>query len=202
MTNIKKLSEQSALIKTVVSLDANFASLERLSERIGESELKSDFDHSQMRRLMLAFAESANAVSNEIVQLAQLIAEAKVRSEAAAKIVAEKAELMQLKQSEEENKFEAFHKLTLKVNELNEEMKALQAATGDSPTDEQKQQLAQSLALFEIQLRPLIEEAQAIKVDAQQAKLKTLEQNADALGQSLKAVSKKLSLHAGLSRCS
>lgn len=194
MANLNKLTEQSELIKTVVSLDSNFSSLERLSERIGELELNTEFDQSQMRRLMLAFSESATAVSDEFVRLVQLIADAKVRSEQAAKIVAAKAELLQAKQNEEAVKFEAFRKLTEKVNQLNEDLKVLQSTTRTENSDEEKNRLTQELAKFELRLRPLIEEAQLIKKEAQASRLKGLEQNADALGQSLKAASSKLTL--------
>lgn len=194
MTNLNKLTEQSELIKTVVSLEANFSSLERLSERIGELELDTEFDQSQMRRLLLAFSESATSVSDEFVRLVQLIADAKVRSEEAAKIVAAKAELLQAKQNDEAVKFEAFRELTAKVNQLNEDLKVLQSTTGTEPSVEEKDRLTQELAKFELRLRPLIEEAQVIKKDAQASRLKGLEQNADALGQSLKAASSKLTL--------
>ncbi len=194
MANLKKTTEQSELIKTVISLDANFASLERLSERIGEIELKTEFDYSQIRKLMLAFAESATAVSDEIVQLAQLISEAKIRSEEAAKVVAAKTELLQSRQNEEVAKLEAFRQLTAKVNQLHEEMKTLQASTGTDLSNEEKTRITQELAKFETRLRPLIEEAQVIKKDAQASRLKGLEQNADALGQSLKAASSKLTV--------
>ena len=194
MANLKKPTEQSELIKTVISLDSNFASLERLSERIGEIELKTEFDYSQIRKLMLAFAESATAVSDEIVQLAQLVSEAKIRSEEAAKVVAAKTELLQSRQNEEVAKLEAFRQLTAKVNQLHEEMKTLQASTGTDLSNEEKTRITQELAKFETRLRPLIEEAQVIKKDAQASRLKGLEQNADALGQSLKAASSKLTV--------
>lgn len=195
MTNVKNIKDQSALVKIVLSLDTHFASLERLSERIDETELKSDFDIAQARKLMLAFSESAHAVSTEFVELAQLINEAKTRSEVAALKVAKKAEQLQSRQSDEETKFQAFNELTAKVSQINEAMKALQKPEGTSLTDEDKVQLAQQLAQFELQLRPLIEEALVIKKDAQKSQLKVLEQNADALGQSLTAASKKLTSH-------
>lgn len=194
MTNLKKVTEQSELVKTVISLDSNFSSLERLSQRIGEIELKTEFDYSQIRKLMLAFAESATAVSDEIVQLAQLISEAKVRSEEAAKVVAAKTEILQSRQNDEVAKLEAFRALTAKVNQLHEEMKALQASTGTDLSDEEKNRITQELTKFEMRLRPLIEEAQIIKKEAQNSRLKGLEQNADALGQSLKAASSKLTV--------
>lgn len=194
MANLKKITEQSELVKTVISLDTNFSSLERLSARIGEIELNTEFDYSQIRKLMLAFAESATAVSDEVIQLAQLIAEAKNRSEEASKVVAAKAELLQTRNNDEAVKVEAFRGLMLKVNQLNEEMKVLQSSANTELSEEDKNRITQELANFEMRLHPLIEEAQIIKKDAQASRLKGLEQSADALGQSLKAASHKLTV--------
>lgn len=192
MTNVKNIKEQSPLVKLVLSLDTHFASLERLSERIDETELKSEFDIAQARKLMLAFSESAHAVSTEFVELLQVINDAKTRSENAARKVAAKAEQLQSRQTEEEVKFQAFRELTTKVSRINDEMKTLQKPEGTTLSSEEKAQLAEQLSSFEVQLRPLIEEALIIKKDAQKSQLKVLEQNADALSQSLTAASKKL----------
>lgn len=194
MANLKKAAEQSELVKTVISLDSNFSSLERLSGRIGDIELNTEFDYSQIRRLMLAFAESATAVADEIVLLAQLIADAKNRSEEAAKVVAAKAELLQSRNNDEASKVEAFRELMVKVNQLNEEMKVLQSSASAELSTEEKNRITQELAKFEMRLHPLIEEAQVIKKDAQTSRFKGLEQNADALGQSLKTASSKLTV--------
>lgn len=194
MANLKKAAEQSELVKTVISLDSNFSSLERLSGRIGEIELNTEFDYSQIRRLMLAFAESATAVADEIVLLAQLISDAKNRSEEASKVVATKAEVLQSRNNDETSKVEAFRELMVKVNQLNEEMKVLQSSASAELSEEEKNRITQELVKFEMRLHPLIEEAQVIKKDAQASRFKGLEQNADALGQSLKAASSKLTV--------
>lgn len=195
MTNLKKASEQSKLVNTVLSLDTHFQSLERLSARIGEIELKSEFDLNQLRRLMLAFGESAHSVSTEFVELLTTISEAKNRAESAAQIVAAKAEQLQARQDEEASKAEAFRSLTEKVSLLNNEMKLLQRPEGETLSEEDKANLTDALSKFELKLRPLIEESLILKKDARESGLKTLEQNADALGQSLSAASQKLSNH-------
>ncbi len=195
MTNLKKVNEQSILVKTVLSLDTHFQSLERLSTRIGESELKSEFDYSQIRRLMLAFAESAHSVSTEFVELLTVISEAKNRAEAAAQVVAAKADQLKERQDNEQIQAEAFRSLTEKVSLLNSEMKLLQRPAGETLSEEDKAVLTEQLAKLDLQLRPLIEEAVHLKKEARTSGLKTLEQNADALGQSLAAASHKLSNH-------
>ncbi|MES2803585.1 MAG: hypothetical protein V4654_13915 [Bdellovibrionota bacterium] len=195
MTNLKKASEQSILVKTVLSLDTHFQSLERLSARIGEAELKSEFDYSQIRRLMLAFAESAHSVSTEFVELLTTISEAKNRAEAAAQVVAAKADELKVRQDEEQSKAEAFRSLTEKVSLLNSEMKLLQRPAGETLSEEDKAVLTDQLSKLELQLRPLIEESLHLKKEARNSGLKALEQNVDALGQSLAAASHKLTSH-------
>lgn len=195
MTNVKKITEQSILVQTVLSLDTHFQSLERLSARIGESELKSEFDYNQIRRLMMAFAESANCVSTEFVQLLTVISEAKSRAEAAGQVVAAKAEQLKQRQDEEQAHSEAFRGLTEKVGLLNSEMKLLQRPAGETLSTEEKANLTQELAKLELQIRPLIEEALHLKQEARNSGLKSIEQNADALSQSLASASQKLTSH-------
>lgn len=192
MNEIKKNKDQSSLVQSVLSLDGHFSALERLSARIEEIELKSEFDFNQARQLMARFAESAESVSTEIVQLAGFLSEARAKAEATGKIVAAKAEQMQARQNEEDSKMSAFRVLTGKVTALNENLKSLRKPDGHEMSEEERAQLREKLGELDFQLQPLIEEALALKNEARVSKMKLLEQNADSLSQSLTAVSQKL----------
>jgi hypothetical protein len=193
MNEIKKNKDQSALVKSVLSLDNYFSDLERLSSRIEEMELKSDFDLNQARQLMSRFAEAAQSVSLEIVSLAAFLDEARAKAEANGKIVAAKAEELQLRQNEQELKLSAFRALTGKVTILNENLKLLKKTDGEEFSDSERAAVNHRLADLKLQLQPLIDEANILKDQARNAKMKVLEQNADSLSQSLSAVSQKLS---------
>lgn len=192
MNDIKKNKDQSPLVQSVLSLDTHFESLKRLSGRIEEIELNSEFDFNQARQLMKRFAESAQAVSTEIVDLANLLNEARVNAEATGKIVAAKAEQMQARQTAEDEKMNSFRTLTGKVTLLNEDLKSLKKDDGEEVSEEDREKIKNKMAEINLQLQPLIEEAITIKNEARASKMKVLEQNADSLSQSLMSVSQKL----------
>jgi len=190
--NEKTKSLASPLVKSVLNLDTHFSDLERLSSRIQELELKTDFDMNQARQLMARFSESAIAVSTEIVELASRLEEARLRAEENGRLVALKAEELQSRQSTQEDKMAAFQKLTAKVAGLNEELKMLRKPEGEEYSPEEKEVVNGRMAKLQHQLQPLIDEANAIKDGARAGRMKVLEQNADSLSQSLSAISQKL----------
>ncbi|MCC2679974.1 MAG: hypothetical protein K0R29_2550 [Pseudobdellovibrio sp.] len=190
----EKLKNQSPLVKSVLNLDTHFSDLERLSSRIQEMDLKTDFDMNQARQLMARFSESATAVSTEIVELAARLEEARMRAEENGRIVALKAEELQSKQSTQEDKMVAFQKLTAKVAELNEELKMLRKPEGEEYSPEEKEVVNGRMAKLRHQLQPLIDEANVLKDEARVGRMKVLEQNADSLSQSLSAISQKLAM--------
>lgn len=189
-----KVKNQSPLVKSVLNLDTHFSDLERLSARIEEMELKTDFDMNQVRQLMTRFSESAQAVSTEIVELASRLEEARTRAEENGRLVAQKAEELQAKQDQQEDKTEAFRKLTAKVALLNEELKMLRKPEGEEYSANEKEVVNSRMAQLRTQLQPLIAEANALKDEARASRMKVLEQNADSLSQSLSAISQKLAL--------
>lgn len=190
----EKSKNQSPLVQSVLNLDTHFSDLERLSTRIQDLELKTDFDMNQARQLMARFSESAQAVSTEIVELATRLEEARTRAEENGRIVALKAEELQSKQDNNESKMAAFLKLTAKVAELNEELKTLRKREGEEYSEAEKEAVNGRMARLRLQLQPLIDEANVLKDEARVSKLKVLEQNADSLSQSLSAISQKLAL--------
>jgi hypothetical protein len=192
MNESNKTKNQSPLVKSVLSLDAHFGDLERLSARIEEMPLKSEFDFNQARQLMTRFAESANLVSTEIVELANFLSEARLRAEENGKLVAAKAELLQARMSDEEQKMNEFRVLTGKVTALNESIKDMRKPDGQTLSDEERAQMAARLSEINLQIQPLIEEALVLKDVGRTSKIKILEQNADSLSQSLMAVSAKM----------
>lgn len=193
MSTPLKNKDLSPLVQSVLSLDANFSSLERLSAQIDELELKNEFDFKQMRLFMNKFAECGDAVSTEIVQLAQLLGESRARAESAGKLVSAKAELLQSRQTEEDKQTAAFLALAGKVQKLNQDLQDFKKPEGETMSDNDRAILTHRFAEVEQHIEPLIKEARQIKKEAQLAKMKVLEQNADALSQSLVAVKQKLS---------
>lgn len=192
MSELNKTKDVSPLVQSVLTLASHFAELDRLSARIDEMELKSEFDFTQVRRLMTRFSECAASVSTDVVDLSNQLNSSRVHAEAAAAIVAAKAEVIHARQTEHDEKLMAFKSLAEKVNALGQEMKELRRPEGEVLSEEDRTKLSFRLSELDLQLQPLIEEARVLKKEAQTSKMKILEQNAESLTQSLRAVSQKL----------
>jgi hypothetical protein len=68
----------------------------------------------------------------------------------------------------------------------------LRRPEGDVLTESERASLSMKLSEFELQLGPLIDEAQNIRTAARLSKMKTLEQNADSLTETLKSIRQKI----------
>lgn len=192
MSILNKIKDASALVRSVVTLDDYFSELVRLSAKIEEMDMKSDFDFEQIQKLLNRFAECGQNVSNEVMAMSAALNEARGRAEAAAKIVGLKAAEFQESQSTRQGKMEQFRLLGEKVNALNASLIDLKRPEGVAPTEEELSEISLRLSRFQDQLNPLIVEAETLKNEAQALKMKILEQGADSLRQSLLAVSQKL----------
>ena len=190
MSNSNK--EQSPLVESVLALDTYFSELNRLSAKIEETDMKTDFDLEQMQKLMTHFAECGQNVSREVVAMSQALQEARAKAEASAALVSQRAEELHSIQSDRQKKMDAFRSLGEKVHTLTASLNELKKPEGETITEEDKAKIASRLSEFEAELNPLIDEAQSLKEEAQSSRMKFLEQGADSLRQSLLAVRQKL----------
>jgi len=187
-----KIKNPSPLVQTILKLDNYFSEMIRLGNKIETMELKSDFDFEQAERLIKHFAECGEGVSTEVVAMSNTLTELRGQAEQAAAVVAARADIVQARKNEHAQKLEEFRLLGEKVRELTASLSTLRVQEGQELSVEVREGLAARLGEFEARLHPLIEEAQKLRTEGQQSKLKVLEQGADSLGQSLKAVSQKI----------
>ncbi|WP_373998438.1 hypothetical protein [Bdellovibrio bacteriovorus] len=190
MTN--KIKNPSALVEAALKLDNYLSEIVRLGAKIDEMELKSDFDFEQVQRLMNRFTECGLGVSDEVVRLSTSLNEARAEAEKAAALVAAKAEQLEARQNQHQQKMEQFRALGEKVRELTLSLNDLKRPEGEQISDEEQSKVAMRLAAFQLQLEPLIDEARNLKKEAQVSRLKTLEQGADSLEQSLTAIGRRI----------
>lgn len=187
-----KIKNPSALVQAIVKLDNYFSEMVRLGDRIETMDLKSDFDFEQAERLIKVFAECGEGVSEEVLNMSNALTELRSHAEAAANMVAVKAEIIQARKNEQAQKMEEFRLLGEKVRELTLSLSNFRLQEGGQLSFEERAKLAARLEEFESRLHPLIDEANNLRKEGQSAKMKILEQNADSLGQSLQAVSQKI----------
>lgn len=195
MTN--KIKNPSPLVETVLKLDNYLSEIVRLGEKIDEMELKTDFDFEQAQKLMNHFTQCGQGVAEEVVQLSANLNEARAKAEAAAQIVASRAEMIQARQDEHQQKMSDFRALGEKVRVLTLSLNDLKRPEGEEINDEDRAQISMRLTDFQLQLQPLIDEAMKLKNEAQTSRLKTLEQGADSLVQSLSAIGRRLETFTG-----
>ncbi|WP_413289206.1 hypothetical protein [Bdellovibrio sp. HCB337] len=189
-----KIKNPSSLVEAIVKLDNYFSEMVRLGQKIDTMDLKSDFDFEQAERLIKLFAECGEGVSEEVINMSNALTELRAQAEAAASLVAIRAEQLQARKTEQAQKMEEFRMLGEKVRELTLSLSSFRIQEGQPLSIEEKARLAGRLEEFESRLRPLIDEANNLRREGQSAKMRILEQNADSLGQSLQAVSQKIHL--------
>lgn len=183
----------SSLVQAVIALDEQFANLIQLGTRIDTLNLKSQADFDQIDRLIEHFNNVAIGVSEHIGTMSLALNAARAQAEQAAQLVAQKADEYSARKIEIQTKMEEFRALGEKVGRLSSSLSGLQPPAGHDVTDEDRAKITARISAVESELRPLIEEAAALKHVGQQAKIKLLEQSADAMWQSLNAVSQKIS---------
>lgn len=192
MADSNKLKNPSPLVQAVLKLDNHFSELIRLGGKIETLDMKSDFDFDQAERLIKNFAKSGEGVSEEIILMVNALGDLRAQAETAAQLVAARADLLQARKNEQQQKMEHFRLLGEKVRELTSTLSTFKIQEGETLSEEERAKLSTRLSEFEAQLRPLIEEAQSLRKEGQKSKMKILEQSADSLGQSLSAVSQKI----------
>jgi len=188
-----KNNSQSALVESVLTLDEHFHELTRLGSRIENMELKTTTDFEQAQHLINRFAERAQEVSNGVIALSGALNEARAQAESATQMVAARAMQLQEMQKERQQKMENYRLLGQKVQALTLSLNDLKRTDGSQPSAEDRARISMRLAELELELEPLIAEAQKLKGEAQIAKMGILEESAHSLSQSLQALSKKLS---------
>jgi hypothetical protein len=193
MTESKTIKNPSALVLAVLTLDEHFNDLKRLSERIEEMDLKSNSDFEQSEKLINHFAETGQAISTDIASFVSILSESRAVAELAAQKVMAKSELLKLRKDDIQNKLSRFEVLSQKVTHLNESLLQFKPADRKALSELEKVELKSRLSEINAQLNYLIEEAQVLKDVGHESKIKTLEQNADSMRQTLIAAGKKIS---------
>lgn len=183
---------ESPLVRSVLALDSHLMELERVGERIIEARMKSEFDFEQVRKLMVRFAEYGEGISKEIGELSQHLNEARTRAESVAKAVSDKAELLKERTGAENDKYDQFRLLSEKVRDLNGRIGVLRPSKDANPSPAERLKLTEQLKAFEGEIEKLINEAEDIRRQAHEAKMKDLQSDADSLAQTLQAVQRKL----------
>lgn len=187
-----KVKDASPLVQTVITLDQSFSELERIGTKLAEMDLKSESQFEYAKKLLAFFSEHGEKMTDEVRQLSKYLIDLQTRAASITERVSARADLVSLRNQDQDAKLQQFHVLAEKVRGFNSELSQLRREEGVELTDEDKKTIAQRLKDFDSQLEPLINEAREIRKDAASSKMKALEQNADSLAQTLQAVRSKI----------
>lgn len=192
MTELKAIKNPSPLVSAVLTVDEHFADLKRLSTRIDELDLKSNFDYEQSQRLITRYAETGQKLTKDIVAFVEALTNARAQAEMDAQRVSAKADQLKARKENTQDHMARFEILSDKVRALNESLLEFKRPPGETLSDQDRETLKGRLAEVTAQLGGLIEEAHELKEIGRELKLKVLESNADSMRQSLMAVSLKI----------
>lgn len=187
-----KSKNQSHLVYTVQELDGFYSELLRLGSKIENMDIKTDADFDLLQRLVSQFADCGQGLSTQVLELSKNLSEMRVRADTVTQLVAQKAEILKVRKTEEKSKMDEFRNLSEKVRALTQSLGEIRP-TSENISTEERARISMKLSEFEMKLQPLIEEANRLKKVAQEAKMKALVQSADSLAQSLASISQKLS---------
>jgi chromosome segregation ATPase len=183
----------SSFAEAALKLDSDFADLERLSGQLERLDLNSDSGLERAKEILSEFGECGSQIGDGVQKLAKELDEARIRAEKAAASVAVRAEQVQERQNAHDRLSEKFNHLTEMVRKVSAVIAELKKAEGEKMSAEEKVMITQRLPEFESQLSVLVDEAQKLKNEAQDANMKTLVRNADSLAQTLLSAKRKIS---------
>lgn len=183
----------SSFAEAALKLDSDFIELDQLSGQLERLDLNSDSGLERAKEILGKFGECGARIGDGVQKLAKELEEARIRAEKAAGTVAARAEQVQERQQAHDRLSERFHNLTEMVRKVSALIAELKKAEGEKMSDEEKAIVTQRLPEFESQLTLLVDEAQKLKNEAQEANMKTLVRNADSLSQTLLSAKRKIS---------
>lgn len=182
----------SSFAEAALNLDSDFQTLDRLSGQLERLDLESDSGLERAREILTKFGEAGLRIGDGVQKLAKELEDARIRAEKAANSVSNRATQVQERQQAHERISEKFNALTEMVRKVSSVIAQMKKAEGEPMSAEEKATLKERLPEFDAQLSMLVEEAQKLKQEAQDANMKTLVRNADSLSQTLLSAKRKL----------
>lgn len=182
----------SSFAEAALNLDSDFQTLDRLSGQLERLDLESDSGLERAREILTKFGEAGLRIGDGVQKLAKELEDARIRAEKAANSVSNRATQVQERQQAHERISEKFNALTEMVRKVSSVIAQMKKAEGEPMSAEEKATLKERLPEFDAQLSMLVDEAQKLKQEAQDANMKTLVRNADSLSQTLLSAKRKL----------
>ena len=179
-----------------LKLNESFEELDRLSGQMERLSIESDSGLEKGKQILVKFSECSMSIVGDIQTLAKTLEESRIRAEKAAQYVASRANAIQARHDETERLTGRFQSLADKVRELSGTIASLKKPAGEKITAEDQKRMGAKLPGLDGDLADLTDEAARLQIEAREANMKTLERDAESLGQSLASARRKLAAHA------
>lgn len=188
-----KTSELSAFGQLALKLDQNFSGLERLAQQIQRLDLRTDNGLEHGTKLLNQFAQYGEGISEGIQEFAKALDEARLRSEEATTLVVARAEEIHARNREQSELQERFNHLGTKVQAVNAGLVQLKKPTLSALSPEDRVELNSKLQEMDGFLGTFVDEAMALKTEAESLNLKRIGRDAESLHGTLISARSKLS---------
>jgi chromosome segregation ATPase len=177
--------------RLALKMDEHFSELNRLSRQIGELDLDTESGVERGGKLLVQFAEHGQSISGGIQEFLGALQEAREKSEAATKLVAERALLIQKRKQEQGDIRERLSVVEREVKAANENIARSFKKDGGVGKDDQPR-LKAELGRLNEELKAFLAKAQAVKEAASGANFKSIAHDAGKLIDALKSSSRKI----------
>lgn len=185
--------ELSVFAQAAMALDADFTTLAVTSAELERLDIQSDAGLKRGKILLARFAECGQRVGANIQALSGALNQAQADASGAAKIVSDKAAAIQERQQHEDSLLHRFNFLNETLRKFNEAVTKLRdLSKGEGGTGGEGAFIAEHVPGLSAKLGELVEEVGKIEADAKAANMKTLQKDANSLGQSMQSMRRKL----------
>lgn len=188
-----KTAELSTFGQLALKLDSDFSGIERLAQQIERLDIRTDNGLEHAVKLMGQFAQYGQSISDGIQDFAKALDESRTRSEAAAALVAARAEEIQTRSREQNELQEKFNQLGAKVQVVNAGLLQMKKPTTENFSPEEREELSAKLKEMDSYLEMFVNEASCLKTEAEHGNLKRIGRDAESLHGTLISARSKLS---------
>lgn len=177
--------------RIALRLDQEFAALTRAGEQIAGVDLETDGGLDEGVKILNRVAAQGQSLAETMQGFALALQEARDKSEAATKLVAERAELIQERRRREDQLAERLAQIKQAIAAAGAALAGLGAA-GAALGDADKRRVAAELGKLREPMDRFIAAAEAIKAEAAGGKFRRVERQAESVIDSLKASRRKI----------
>ena len=187
-----RLEDPSPFVRLAIKLDNELSELTRAGKEIEGVDIESDNGLDQGVKILNRVAHYGQSLAETMQEFSKSLLEAQRTAEAAARLVAERGQLIKQRNERESLLQETLSKLKEQLKTVGTGLAGFARTDLGEPSAEDKRQIAAALEKLQAPIDRFIEAAQKIKDEAGRSKFKRVEHQAAAIIDSLQASRRKI----------